>query len=111
MSDHRTEQTPMTNTAIHIPREEIEAFCRRHHISSLALFGSVLRGDFGPDSDIDVLVEFERGHHPGLGIITIEDELSALLGGRSVDLVPPRFLNHRIRSQVLAEAELIYPNG
>ena len=60
---------------IAIDREEIASFCRRNHICRLALFGSVLRDDFGPDSDIDVLVEFEAGHVPGLAFIRLEQEL------------------------------------
>jgi predicted nucleotidyltransferase len=57
---------------IPIPREKIAEFCGRHHIRRLSLFGSVLRDDFGPDSDIDVLVEFETGHVPGLGFFCME---------------------------------------
>ncbi|RRR67457.1 MAG: nucleotidyltransferase [Candidatus Viridilinea halotolerans] len=88
--------------------EQIEAFCRRHHIRRLALFGSVLREDFGSDSDIDILVDFDPNHIPGLALIRMQDELSALLGGKAVDLVTPKFLNQRIRAQVLAEAKEIY---
>jgi len=98
----------MTEARIAIPRDELVAFCRRHHIRSLSLFGSVVRDDFGPESDVDVLIEFEPDHHPGLGLIAIQDELSALLGGHPVDLVFPKYLNHRIRDQVLAEAEVVY---
>ncbi len=89
-------------------REQIQAFCQRHHICRLALFGSVLRDDFGPESDIDVLVEFEPEHMPGLAFIRIQDELSELLGGFPVDLVTPKFLNRRIRDRVLSEAKEIY---
>ena len=74
----------------------------------LACFGSVLRDDFRPDSDIDVLVEFEAGHVPGWEIVSMEHELSLLLGGRRVDLLTPRFLNHRIRDQVLRDAVTLY---
>lgn len=77
----------------------------------MALFGSVLREDFNPDNDIDVLVEFEPGHVPGLALIRMQDELSALLGGRQVDLVTPKFLHPRIRDQVLAEMEIQYAQG
>ena len=98
-------------TAIEIPRDEITDFCRRNHVRQLSLFGSVLRSDFRPDSDIDVLVEFESGHVPGLALIRMQDELSALFGGRPVDLVTPKFLNHHIRDKVLADAELIYARG
>ncbi len=88
--------------------EALREFCRRNHIRRLALFGSVPRGEACPDSDLDVLVEFEPGHAPGLAFITIQDQLSALFGGRPVDLVTPKFLNPRIRERVLAEAEVLY---
>ena len=90
-----------------IPRESIAAFCRRNHIRRLALFGSVLRDDFGPSSDVDVLVEFEVGHVPGLAFITMQDELSALLG-RNVDLNTPQCLSPYYRQEVLDEAEALY---
>ena len=90
-----------------IPADEIAAFCRRHHIRELALFGSVLRPDFGPDSDVDVLVEFEPGHIPGLNFFTIQDELSHILG-RTVDLNTRQFISPRFRRQVETEAEIIY---
>ena len=89
-------------------REAVAAFCRRHHIRRLALFGSVLREDFRPESDVDVLVEFEAGHVPGLRFVTIERELSDLLGGRRVDLVTEKTLNHRIRDHVLQSAQPLY---
>lgn len=89
-------------------REAVGVFCRRHHIRRLALFGSVLRDDFRPDSDVDVLVEFDPGHVPGLGFVRIEWELSRLLGGRKVDLVTPKILNHRIRDEVLKSAQPLY---
>ena len=82
-------------------------FCRRHHIRRLALFGSVLRDDFGPESDVDVLVEFEPGHVPGLAFFAMQDELSAMLG-RKVDLNTPGFLSRYFRDEVLAEAETQY---
>lgn len=92
---------------IQIPEEELYAFCERHHIRKLALFGSVLRDDFRPDSDVDVLVEFEPGHTPGYEFFTMEDELSAILG-RDVDLSTPGFLHPSIRDKVEAEAEIKY---
>jgi len=92
---------------IPIDREKIADFCRRNHIRRLALFGSVLRDDFGPDSDVDILVEFETGHVPGLAFIRLEQELSRILG-RHVDLVTPKFLNERIRDRVLSGAEVQY---
>ena len=94
-----------------IPKTQLAEFCRRNHIRSLSLFGSVLRDDFGPQSDIDVLVEFEPGHVPGLRLIRLQDELSGLFGGRRVDLVTPKFLNRRIRDEVLRSAEVQYAAG
>ena len=98
----------MTTSSIELEPRALAELCRRRHIRKLSLFGSVLRGDFGPDSDVDVLVEFEPDHVPGLALIRIEDELSELLGGRKVDLVTPGFLNHRIRDQILSEAQVRY---
>lgn len=90
----------------------IAEFCRRNHIRKLSFFGSVLRDDFGPDSDVDVLAEFELGHVPGfIRLGQIEEELSTLLGGRRVDLVTAKFLSPRIRGRVLATAEVQYAEG
>jgi predicted nucleotidyltransferase len=80
-------------------------FCRRHHIRKLSLFGSVLRDDFGPDSDVDVLVEFDEQHVPGFEFIRIQLELSELLGGRKVDLVTSRALSPFLREKILHSAE------
>jgi predicted nucleotidyltransferase len=91
-----------------IDRDAVSAFCQRHHIVRLALFGSALRDDFGPGSDIDVLVEFQAGHVPGLSFLNIEREFSNLVQGRRVDMVTPKFLNPRIREQVLDSAEPLY---
>jgi predicted nucleotidyltransferase len=96
---------------IRIPQDKLVEFCRRRHIRRLAFFGSVLRDDFPSASDVDVLVEFAAGHTPGLDIVDIEEELSAILGGRKVDLVNPKYLNHRIKDTVLAEAEVVYAEG
>ncbi len=98
----------MAEIKIRIPRRKLTEFCRKYHIQKLAFFGSVLRDDFRPDSDVDVLVEFETGHTPGFAFITIQDELSKLLGGRDVDLVTPKFLNYRIRERVEKEASVAY---
>ena len=92
---------------IHVDRIKITDFCRRHHIRRLAFFGSVLREDFGPDSDVDVLVEFEPGRVPGLAFFAMEQELSEILG-RRVDLNTPQFVSPRFRERVLAEAEAQY---
>ena len=74
---------------VSIDRDAVSAFCRRHHIKRLALFGSVLGDDFGPDSDVDVLVEFQVGHVPGLSFMSIEREFSGLVHGRRVDMCNP----------------------
>ena len=95
-----------------VDREDVTGFCRKHHIRKLSFFGSVLRDSFRPDSDVDVLVEFEPGHVPGfIRLYFMEEELSALLGGRPVDLVTPKFLNPRIKARVLADAEVQYDQG
>jgi len=97
---------------IDLPQEAIAEFCRRHHIRRLALFGSALHGDFGPESDIDLLVEFKPGHTPGLfGIARLERELSAILGGHKVDLRTPEDLSRYFRNEVLREAEVQYAEG
>ncbi len=94
---------------IDVSAEELRAFCRRHHIRKLAFFGSVLRTDFGPQSDVDVLVEFDPRHVPGLIRLSgMELELSGLLGGRQVDLNTPRTLSPYFREQVLREAQEQY---
>ncbi len=93
--------------AIRIPDDEIREFCGRNRIRRLALFGSVLRDDFSPSSDVDVLVEFEPGTRIGLRFFTLQDELSGILG-RRVDLNTEGFLSRYFRDQVLAEAETIY---
>jgi len=98
----------MNQNRIHVPRAAIAEFCRRHHIRKLSLYGSVLRDDFRPDSDIDVLVDFEPGHTVGWDIIDIEEELSGLLGGHKVDMVPEKYLNRRLRPLVLPTAEVQY---
>ncbi|MCG3178184.1 MAG: hypothetical protein BIFFINMI_00509 [Phycisphaerae bacterium] len=97
----------MGQPRIDIPKEEIAAFCRRNRIRRLALFGSVLRDDFTPDSDVDILVEFEPGQTPGLRFFGMEIELSEMLG-RKVDLNTPGFIGKRIIGRVLAEAEVLY---
>jgi hypothetical protein len=97
----------MARARIAVPQEPIAAFCRQHHIRRLAFFGSVLRDDFRPDSDLDVLVEFEPGFVPGLEFFALEDELSEILG-RKVDLNTPGFLTKYFRDQVLAEAAVHY---
>lgn len=94
---------------IAVDRERVAAFCRRHHIRRLALFGSVLRDDFRPDSDVDVLVEFAPGSRVDFfQLVDMEDELSSLLGGRKADLRTPQDLSRYFREKVLALAEVQY---
>jgi len=85
----------------------IARFCRAHHIQQLALFGSVLREDFHPDSDVDVLVEFEPGHIPGLAFFAMQEELSHLFG-RRVDLNTLDDISPYFRDAVLREARVEY---
>jgi len=102
----------MTYHGIEVPRAKIAEFCWHHHIRKLSLFGSILREDFRPESDVDVLVEFQTGQVPGfLVLFDLEEELSAMLGGRKVDLVTPKFLNVRIRQSVLSTAQVQYAQG
>jgi predicted nucleotidyltransferase len=97
----------LSRARIDIPRREIAKFCRRHHVRRLALFGSVLRDDFTPSSDIDVLIEFKPGMTPGFAFVTVQEELAKLLG-RRVDLRTPNELSKYFREEVLAEAEELY---
>ncbi len=92
---------------IPINSDKIADFCRKHHIRRLSLFGSVLRDDFGPESDVDVLVEFEPGHTPGLAFFSMEEELSRIIG-RKVDLNTPGFLSPYFRDIVERESEVQY---
>jgi predicted nucleotidyltransferase len=87
-----------------INRSAIADFCQRHHVRRLAFFGSVLRDDFGPQSDVDVLVEFEPGHVPGFAFFDLQEELSGILG-RSVDLHTPGSLSRYFRDRVVREAQ------
>ncbi len=101
----------MSSRPLGISADRVADFCRRHRIRKLSLFGSVLRDDFRPDSDVDVLIQFEAGHVVGLDIMDIEEELSQLLGGRKIDLVNEKYLNRRLRSRILAEAQVQYAQG
>jgi len=99
---------PMDTTNISLPKDRLAAFCRKNHVATLSFFGSVLREDFGPDSDVDVLVEFEEGHVPGMiGLARMEEELSALFG-RKVDLRTPRDLSRYFRDEVVRSAAAQY---
>ena len=96
------------NSQVSIPKDQIAAFCEGHGIKRLSVFGSALRPDFGPDSDIDVLVEFEPDRIPGLfGFAGMELELTRMLG-RKVDLRTPEDLSRYFRQEVLAEAQTQY---
>jgi predicted nucleotidyltransferase len=101
----------MASPRIALDPDAVADFCRRHHIKRLGLFGSVLRDDFRPDSDVDVLIEFEAGHTPGWEILDIEEEFGRLLGGRRVDMVNPKFLNRRLRDRILRDVQVQYDQG
>jgi predicted nucleotidyltransferase len=90
-----------------LDRELLAEFCRKHGIRRLALFGSATRGQLGPESDVDLLVEFAPGRRVGLRFITIQEELQALLG-RKVDLNTRSFLSPHFRDRVEAEAVPLY---
>ena len=97
---------------IQIDHERIADFCERHHIRKLALFGSVLRDDFRPESDVDVLVEFDPDHVPSFfRLFDMESELSGLVGGHKVEMVTYRALNRRLRDRVIASSEVHYAVG
>jgi predicted nucleotidyltransferase len=94
---------------IDVPVEILEQFCTKNRIKKLSLFGSVLRNDFRQESDIDVLVEFQKNGVPGLlGISRMEHELSQIFGGRKIDLRTPEDLSKYFRQQVLSTAEVQY---
>jgi predicted nucleotidyltransferase len=87
---------------IRIPRESLAALCREYHVSQLSLFGSITRPDFAADSDVDVLVDFEPGHVPGMGgIVDLRDGLSRLFGGRKVDVATRAILNNPYRRKAI----------
>lgn len=96
---------------VDIPTGAFADFCRRYGVRRLALFGSVLRSDFGPQSDVDVLVAYEPGTVVGFRIFDMERELSNLFGGRRVDIVNEKYLNNRLRDRILNEAEVQYAEG
>ncbi len=93
---------------IEIDREQIAAFCRKHHLIKLALFGSVLTDRFGPDSDVDVLFEYDPGHVPSLfDVAGMEEELSEILG-RKADMRTPRDLSRYFRDEVVRTGRVEY---
>lgn len=92
----------MGNMHINIPQKEVADLCRRHHVRRLSLFGSVTRDDFGPNSDVDVLVEFEQGNEPSLaGLVRLQDELSGIFGQRSVDVATSSILRNPYRRKAI----------
>ena len=94
-----------------IPKEEIEGFCKKHHIRKLSFFGSALRDDFTPESDLDILVEFDPAHIPGLiRLAGMEIELTGLLG-RKVDMRTAQDLSPYFREDVLSSAKVQYAEG
>lgn len=101
------DRSPMGGLLETIDRERVAEVCRRHGIARLALFGSAARGEQGPESDIDLLVEFVPGRRVGLRFITVQNELQSLFG-RRVDLNTPAFLSPHFRSRVVAEAVPLY---
>ena len=101
----------MNQHGLNIPKDRIAEFCHRHHIVKLSLFGSVLRDDFRPDSDVDVLVEFEPGYKIGLfGMAGLEMDLSEMFG-RRVDLRTLEDLSRYFRNEVVQSAEVQYVEG
>jgi len=95
--------------AFAVDKDRIRDFCHRNHIIRLALFGSVLTPDFGPDSDVDVLVVFDHAHVPGFfGLARMERELSEILNRRNVDIRTPEDLSRYFRNDVIAHAEVQY---
>jgi len=96
---------------IELPKERIEEFCKRHHIRKLSLFGSALRDDFSPESDLDLLVEFDPAHIPGLiRLAGMEIELSEILG-RKVDMRTAQDLSRYFRDEVLNSSKVQYAEG
>ena len=99
----------MVTIALNMPQEKIADFCKRNHIRKLSLFGSTLRGDASPESDVDFVVGFEPAATPGyFGLARMERELSEILGGRKVDLRTPSELSRYFRDEVLAQAKVQY---
>jgi predicted nucleotidyltransferase len=91
-----------------IPKDKLIVFCKKNHIRKLSIFGSAIRGELQPDSDIDLLVEFEQDHTPGLfSIIKMEMELAEMLG-RKVDLRTPEDLSRYFRDEVMQNAQIQY---
>ena len=100
------------SSQIDVNRFKIEQFCRKYHIQKLSIFGSALRGELRPESDIDILVEFDSDHVPSLfQLVVMEEELSPLFGGRKVDLRTPNDLSRYFRNEVVQNAEVLHHEG
>ena len=98
----------MKKIAFPINKKKIIAFCKKHHITSLALFGSILTSHFSATSDVDILVKFEKRHTPSLfDLVDMEEELGTIVG-RKVDLKTPEDLSRYFRDEVLAQAKILY---
>jgi len=96
---------------IELPKERIKEFCKRHHIRKLSLFGSALRDDFSPESDLDILVEFDPAHIPGfIRLAGMEIELTEILG-RKVDMRTAQDLSRYFRDEVLNSSKVQYAEG
>ncbi len=94
---------------IDIPKDKIVSYCKKNHIKKLALFGSFLTNEFRSDSDIDLLVEFEKGYVPGFfDLVRMQDQLSKFFNGRSVDLRTQYDLSRYFREKVIDNAEVLY---
>lgn len=107
---HRGVDFIMFKLTDYISRSELDAFCRRHHIIKMSLFGSALRDDLKPDSDIDLLVEFDKNHIPGLfDLAGMEIELKEIIG-RNIDLRTPAELSRYFRDDVMKKAKVEYAN-
>ncbi len=91
-------------------QEKLSEICRRYHVKKLSIFGSHLHDEARPDSDLDILVEFIPSHVPGFAFISLQDEISELLG-RTVDLRTPEELSKYFREAVVTEASQIYANS
>lgn len=95
--------------ALPIPSAELQTFCRRNGIRKLALFGSILTAQFRPDSDIDIVIEFQPGNHVGFfRLARMEQELSSLFFDRKVDLHTPNDLSPHFRDEVMRGALVAY---
>lgn len=109
---HYRLDTRVMNRQLPISDEDLKRVCRKHQVRRLSLFGSVLKGTDGPDSDVDVLVEFDPAASPSLfDMADLEQDLSALLGGRRVDARTPRELSRYFRDEVMREAEAQFVSG